>query len=318
MSDSGGTQIDDVGNLLERNGVDVNRFEKATVAHLISELGQGHKIIVAIDANEVIADSLPARMVELQKDAVLERPNHAVVVVDVDPRTLDVAIVDPSDGRLHRVPVGRFIDAWQDSDCFMMATKKSPDEFFAENGSELARGEASITHGFDKHIFPIGHVAGADPQEAAIEQPRLGSLGHVAGVNSQEAAIEQPRLGSLGHVAGVNSQEAAIEQPRLGSLGQVAGVDPQDLCCNQPCLGSLGHVAGGDPSCCIDTFTTDMTENGVPDALVMDTNGDGMIDTLATFVDMNGDGLPDSIDVDLNGDGAIDVTLDPDDFSIGY
>ena len=346
MSDTNGTSIDDVGNLLERQGIDVNRYDNATVAHLISELGPGHKIIVGIDAYEAIADSLPERLVEMQKDAVMERANHAVLVVDVDPRTLDVAIIDPADGCLHSVPVGRFIDAWQDSDCFMMATKESPEEFIAKSGSEL--GGTTMMHDFDKHDFPMGHVAGVDPQDMDVNQPRLGSLGqvvgaapglgglgHVAGVASQDMDVNQPRLGSLGqvvgaapglgglgHVAGVASQDMDVNQPRLGSLGQVAGIAPR--------LGSLGQVAGfaTDETNSLlsgvgilgsqEVVALDLTGNGDVDALVFDTDGNGTLDALALdttgdgSVDMlafdtDNNGMPDAFALDTNGDGALDT-----------
>lgn len=343
MSDTNGTSIDDVGNLLERHGVNVNRYDNATVAHLISELGQGHKVIVGIDAYEAIADSLPARMVEMQKDAVMEKANHAVLVVDVDPRTLDVAIVDPADGRLHCVPVGRFVDAWQDSDCFMMATKESPEEFLAENRSEL--GGTIMMHDYDKHDFSTGHIAGIDPQDMDVNQPRLdslgqvvgaapglGGLGHVAGVASQDMDINQPRLGSLGqvvgaapglgglgHVAGVAPQNMDANQPRLGSLGQVvgaapclgglghvAGVVPQGMDVNQPRLGSLGQVA-------VSGLTTDETNSalsGVETAgsmglVAVDLTGNGGIDALAFDTDNNG--MPDAFALDTNGDGVMDT-----------
>ena len=147
VHDNKGTYVDDVGNLLERNGIDVNRYENATIAHLISELGQGHKIIVGIDAYEAIADTLPARIAEMQKDAILEQANHAVVVVDVDPHTFDVSIVDPADGRLHVIPIGRFTDAWQDSNCYMMATKESPEEYLSDNNA-LNLGGIDTKHDF--------------------------------------------------------------------------------------------------------------------------------------------------------------------------
>lgn len=293
MSDTNGTSIDDVGNLLERHGVDVNRYDNATIAHLISELGQGHKIIVGIDAYEVIADSLPERMVEMQKDAVMERANHAVLVVDVDPRTLDVAIIDPADGRLHSVPVGRFIDAWQDSECFMMATKESPEEFIAENGSEL--GGTTMMHDFDKHNFPMSHVAGVDPQNTGVNQPRLGSLGQVVGAS--------PRLGSLGQVAGFGFTTDEMNHllnglETAGSQGAVA-------------IDLTGNGA-------IDALAFDTDGNGMLDTLALDANSDGVMDTFATSVDLNGDGIPDVVGVDLNGDGIIDCAVDPDDFSTDY
>ena len=325
LLDKKGTSIDNVGNLLERNGIDVNRYDNATVAHLISELGQGHKIIVGIDAYEAIADSLPDRIVEMQKDAVAERANHAVLVIDVDPRTLDIAIVDPADGQMHVVPVGRFVDAWQDSDCFMIATKESPEEFLNENEIELDRGGLNTMHDFEKNDLSMGHVAGVEPQNMEVNQPRLGSLGQVAGVS--------PNLGGLGHVAGVEPQSMEANQPRLGSLGQVAGVSPnlgglghvagvelEGLEVNQTRIGSLGQESGMDMNCdgILDTFALDTDGDGIPDAFAFDMNHDGAIDAFATPIDLNADGTPDLIGVDLDGDGIIDCTIDSDDFSSEY
>ena len=324
LLDKKGTSIDNVGNLLERNGIDVNRYDNATVAHLISELGQGHKIIVGIDAYEAIADSLPDRIVEMQKDAVAERANHAVLVIDVDPRTLDIAIVDPADGQMHVVPVGRFVDAWQDSDCFMIATKESPEEFLNENEIELDRGGLNTMHDFEKNDLSMGHVAGVEPQNMEVNQPRLGSLGQVAGVS--------PNLGGLGHVAGVEPQSMEANQPRLGSLGQVAGVspnlgglghvagvEPQSMEANQPRLGSLGQVAGVSPNLGglghvagveLEGLEVNQTRIGsLGQESGMDMNCDGILDTFA--LDTDGDGIPDAFAFDMNHDGAIDAFATP-------
>ncbi len=124
-----GTALDDVGNLLERNGINVHRYMGATLAHLISELGQGHKVIVGIDANEIHASGIKETLIENVIDHIAEIPNHAVVVVDVDPHTFDVDIVDPADGQPHRLPAEVFADAWHDSGCFMVATDKAPSEY---------------------------------------------------------------------------------------------------------------------------------------------------------------------------------------------
>ena len=189
LEDSKGTSIKDVGNLLERNGVDINRYDNATVAHLISELGQGHKIIVGIDANEIIADSMSERIIEMQKDIICEQPNHAVVVVDVDPRTMDISIVDPADGQMHCIPAGRFVDAWKDSNCFMVSTKESPEEFISENESELSRGGIDTMKDLKKYDFATENISDFETSDIVTNQPRLGSLGQVAGVS--------PNLGGL-------------------------------------------------------------------------------------------------------------------------
>lgn len=127
-----GTMLEDVGNILERNGIETHRYEEATMAHLISELGQGHKIIVGVDAYEIAADTLEERIWEAQQDEIAEIPNHALLVVNVDPNSFDVDVVDPMDGNLHRIPAGTFIDAWEDSNCFMVSTIQSPEEFLGD------------------------------------------------------------------------------------------------------------------------------------------------------------------------------------------
>ena len=45
-----GTALDDVGNLLERNGLEIHKYEGATLAHLIAELAQGHGGVKAVYA----------------------------------------------------------------------------------------------------------------------------------------------------------------------------------------------------------------------------------------------------------------------------
>ncbi len=127
-----GTMLEDVGNILERNGIETHRYEEATMAHLISELGQGHKIIVGVDAYEIAADTLEERIWEARQDVIAEIPNHALVVVNVDPNSFDVDVVDPADGSLHRIPADTFMDAWEDSNCFMVSTTQSPEEFLGD------------------------------------------------------------------------------------------------------------------------------------------------------------------------------------------
>ena len=44
----GGTQMQNVGNLLEMYGVGVNKYENANIFSLTSELAQGHKVIIGV------------------------------------------------------------------------------------------------------------------------------------------------------------------------------------------------------------------------------------------------------------------------------
>lgn len=342
-----GTSLDDVGNILERNGIDTHRYTGATIVHLISELGQGHKIIVGVDANEIVADTPESRMVEMQKDLIEEVPNHALVVVNVDPVTFDVDVVDPSDGHMHRVPANIFLDAWKDSDCFMVSTAQSPEEFAEyslEAGNNRNGGIIMNEMGqIGMHAVDIDNDGIADVFEQDLDMdgrletlmvdtnhdgipdvvihstpglvntgnPGLGGLGHAAGIVSQE-----PSLGGLGHVSGL-PQDAA-----LGGLGHAAGIVSQE-----PSLGSLGHVSGlpqdaalgglghaagivpQEPS--LGSLGHGGTVGGSDHELAgMDLSLVDLIeknDALIATFDMDGDMIPDALAIDVNKDGSIDA-----------
>ena len=51
-----GTKSSDIGNLLERNGIDVQRRFSSTIDDIVSELSQGHKIPVTLDSDEIWAE----------------------------------------------------------------------------------------------------------------------------------------------------------------------------------------------------------------------------------------------------------------------
>ena len=345
--DTYGTSISDVGNLLERNGVDVHRFEGATIAHLISELGQGHKIIVGIDANEIIASGAEETLIEHVKDAIKEVPNHAVVVSNVDPNTLDVDIVDPADGKLHRIPAATFMDAWHDSNCFMVSTNSAPKGFNVDttdidnamgvnspiqridlDGDELTdiigfdyNGDGKIDEyfiDFDHDGIPDvgkgGFISLSELGKAYGDQlPQLGSLGHVAGTDVVLGGLghvgqeAMPQLGSLGHVAG---EEADVALGGLGHVGQEA----------MPQLGSLGHVAGIEADVALGGLGHVGQESMPQLGSLGHVSGISVLGEGVYGFDVNGDGIPDvtisgiggdgvpaTMTIDLNGDGIPDV-----------
>lgn len=287
-----GTSISDVGNLLERNGVGVHRYEGATLAHLISELGQGHKIIVGIDANEVVASGMKETIIERVKDAIQEIPNHAVVVSNVDPNTLDVDIVDPADGKLHRIPASTFVNAWHDSNCFMVSTNSAPKGFSAETTDYT---DSTASNGPIQRIDLDGDgltdIIGFDYNgDGKIDEyfidfdhdgiPDVGKGGFISLSELGKAFGDQlPQLGGLGHVA-----EADVDAT-LGGPGYV-GQAPM------PQPGSLGHVCG-------------MSVLG-EGAYGFDVNGDGIPDVNGTVIDI---GRVDAVGLDLDGDGIADMTI---------
>ncbi|MBM7867267.1 hypothetical protein GTO89_12320 [Heliobacterium gestii] len=121
----GGTPMEDVGNLLELHGIPVNRIENANIFNLANELAQGHKVIIGVDSGELwqehpilssIADHLGISGVD-----------HAVVVSGIDtsdPEHVKVIVSDPGTGEAAATyPMEDFLDAWQDSGCYMVATQ---------------------------------------------------------------------------------------------------------------------------------------------------------------------------------------------------
>lgn len=280
--DHPGTSLDDIGNLLERNGIDTNRYVGATMAHLISELGQGHKIIVGVDAYEIVADTPEERLIEMQRDSVSETPNHAILVVNVDPHTLDVDIVDPADGELHTVPATQFIDAWKDCNFFMVSTTQTPQEYLEEadnahisdtNETQTREGDITMLDNNDINFIDVDGNNIADIMETDINHDNL--VEHLAIDMNQDGIPDvtiqadpgliraEPSLGGWGHASGIESlsgpparinPNTMVHIPEFDSLGSTpARIEPSlgglgHVSGVEPSLGGLGHVSGAEPS----------------------------------------------------------------------
>jgi hypothetical protein len=120
------TKPHDVGNLLESHGIAINKVEEANIYNLVGELAQGHRVIVAVDANELHHNGF----IQDMKDILLrESPNHALLVAGIDTSDLNniqVILKDPGTGDVAKAyPIAQFIDAWDDSENLMVATKDS-------------------------------------------------------------------------------------------------------------------------------------------------------------------------------------------------
>ena len=332
-SDCEGTSLDDVGNILERNGIETNRYVGATMAHLISELGQGHKIIVGVDAYEMVANTPEERFIESQRDLVSETPNHAIVVVNVDPHTLDVEIVDPADGQLHTIPAMQFVDAWRDCNFFMVSTTQSPSEYLRDLGNQPHQENEQLeiiisNNEGEKNMFENNernHVdlVGNEIADVIESDPDYDGLVECLSIDVNQDGIPDvtiesnvgiervdPSLGGLGHVS--------EHEPSLGGLGHVSE--------HEPSLGSLGHVAGYDAPQDIAVTAYDLDDNGTIDAMGVDINQDGNYDLIgvdldfdgipdAIGIDINADGTPDVVGIDINGDSIIDDIVNVDDLS---
>lgn len=123
---AGGTKPEDVGRLLEEHDIDVHTQYGANIYDLVYELSQGHKVIVGVDSNELWNPSIWQSL----KDYFYCKPNHALVVTGIDTtdsNNVQVILSDPGTGSVAaNYPIDTFVDAWNDSKCFMVATDNAP------------------------------------------------------------------------------------------------------------------------------------------------------------------------------------------------
>lgn len=113
-----GTTIQDIGKLLESNGLAVNRKFNCSLQDLVKALDDNEGIIVAIDGGELLGDWEK----EIVEDLTIgEIPDHTVVVLACDTDKGTVTIFDPNSCNAEDTyPLAQFTDAWNDSVKFMV------------------------------------------------------------------------------------------------------------------------------------------------------------------------------------------------------
>ena len=124
----GGTTMEDVGKLLEFNGIAVTQTSNANIFNLVNELGQGHRVIVGGDADEIWGST--GWLHDLSELFVPSGANHALIVSEIDtsdPDNVKVILTDPGTGDVAKeYTLEEFQDAWSDSNCFMVSTNYPP------------------------------------------------------------------------------------------------------------------------------------------------------------------------------------------------
>lgn len=144
-SDSG-TYQHDMGKVLEMAGVGMHQIEGGTVYDLTNELAQGHRIIVSVDSDELwYNDRFADKITNWINDRFgTQAGNHALIVAGVEvnpdnPNDVKVVLTDSGAGDLRvEYPLDQFMDAWQDSNCFMVATDTAaPYQYDAHTGMEV-------------------------------------------------------------------------------------------------------------------------------------------------------------------------------------
>ena len=162
---SGGTSPEHVGNLLEGYGVQVNRYQNANIFALTSELAQNHKIIIGVDSGKLWNEEFW----EAVEDS-LGTPggDHVLLVSGIDttdPGNVKVVLTNPSTGDIVKeYPLDRFMSAWKDSPCFIVATTEPAPAWLAE----------SI--GFDYDLGHLEDIGGWKFEELVAADAKLATV----------------------------------------------------------------------------------------------------------------------------------------------
>ena len=136
-----GTALHNIGRHLESFGLVAVRRYKCAVDDIVEALAVGRDVIVVVDSGELISvDALSdtalyeGEMCRCAKEYIEdifigEIPDHCVVVKSCDLEAQTITLYDPNraDGDLVS-PLSHFVDAWQDSKCYMVVVCRA-DEY---------------------------------------------------------------------------------------------------------------------------------------------------------------------------------------------
>jgi hypothetical protein len=157
QGDGSGTNMGNVGNLLEEAGIPCTRQANANAFNLVSELSQGHKVIVGVDSAELWGNKFTAWWNDFYHG---DTPDHALIVSGIDtsdPNNVKVIVTDPGTGEGYKeYPLDQFMDAWSDSQCYMVSTDVPVPK---------------VVPGMDNFDYSVGHipnVAGMDYSDFQI------------------------------------------------------------------------------------------------------------------------------------------------------
>ncbi|MBR1838631.1 MAG: C39 family peptidase [Bacteroidaceae bacterium] len=154
-----GTPMESVGRILDYFGIDATGTTGNNIFNLSNELAQGHYIIVGVDGMELVNPDVENHDMDIYTGG---EANHALVVVGIDttdPDNPQVIVTDPGTGNVQMAyPADQFVDAWKDSNCFMVSTDQSPQEYSGEDFQGLTSFAGIPTHqleevaGFDMNL----------------------------------------------------------------------------------------------------------------------------------------------------------------------
>ena len=141
-----GTSMYDVGKVLDIAGVSMHQVIGSNMVDLTNELAHGHRVIVGVDANELWYNNSITDKLKNWLDDVTghQGGNHALIVAGVETNSdnhndVKVILTDPGSGDLRiEYPMKQFMNAWKDTNCFMVATDSpAPYQYDPATGMEI-------------------------------------------------------------------------------------------------------------------------------------------------------------------------------------
>lgn len=194
FSEETGTPMGYVGFIMQSQGVTVHQKVGSTIYDLINELAQGHRIIVGVDSGELWADrndDLWEQTKEFFEDLWhgQEGADHALIVAGIevnpkDPSDVTVILTDPGTGDLRiEYTLDQFMDAWEDSNCFMVATDNPAPYQYDETRGVMVPSNFVCQEFIDNNTFPLSQDALYIPEgytvaSAYYDEGHLDTIGH--------------------------------------------------------------------------------------------------------------------------------------------
>ncbi len=131
-----GTYLFNVGRLCEANGLVADRQYNRGMADIVQGLKNGDGVIAIVNG-----EGLSGSRTGQDAENIMEggTPNHAVVIEDVDEKENTIILYDPnSPDAADTYPIQQFLDAWQDSQCYLVCVNTPDRKSYIPHPIELS------------------------------------------------------------------------------------------------------------------------------------------------------------------------------------
>lgn len=177
LSDQGMSAAD-IGSLLEHYGVPCHQVENAQISDIVSELAAGHRVIIGVDSGELWGEESGL------SDFYEQAADHAIWVTavrDDGDGNITVVVNDSGDpeGAGREYPLDTFVDAWEDSGGFYVATDGPPENLSAQ------------AEGFDSEAGMFCSLKDALVEQGVALAPALNTEEGVSALDSSVDVISE-------------------------------------------------------------------------------------------------------------------------------